>query len=89
MWRRVYIAVYSAFMKSIQMTIDEPLLERLDEAAERLRMARSAFIRGAVERWLDDLQEAEWDRQHREAYERFPVEPDEFPEPDDSVWDDL
>ncbi|MGH2609758.1 MAG: ribbon-helix-helix domain-containing protein [Tepidiformaceae bacterium] len=65
-------------MKNIQMTIDEPLLERMDEAAERLKMARSAFIREAVEKRLDDLQEAEWDRQHREAYERMPLTAEEL-----------
>ncbi len=71
------------------MTIDEPLLDRLDKKARDMKLARSALIRDAVERLLDDLQEAEWDRQHREAYERFPVQPDEFPEPDPSVWDEL
>ena len=60
------------------MTIDEPLLEQMDEAAHRLKMARSAFLRDAVRRRLNDLQEAEWDRQHREAYERMPLTEEEL-----------
>ena len=36
-------------MKTIQMTIDEPLLQRVNRVAEELQTSRSAFIRDALE----------------------------------------
>jgi metal-responsive CopG/Arc/MetJ family transcriptional regulator len=78
MWRGLHIAMYSVGVKTIQMTIDEPLLEKMDAAARRLNLARSAFIREAVEMRLRDLQEAEWDRQHRAAYEAIPLTEEEL-----------
>lgn len=69
-------------MKTVQMTIDEALLERVDEATQMLGMARSAFIRRALELALRDLNIAELERQHREGYQRHPVTPGEF-----DVWE--
>ena len=71
------------------MTIDEPLLRKMDDAAVQMNLARSAFIRQAVERLLDDIEEAEWDEQHRAGYQRDPVAADEFPPSDTRHWTDL
>ncbi|MFN0147948.1 MAG: ribbon-helix-helix domain-containing protein [Dehalococcoidia bacterium] len=55
-------------MKTIQITIDEPLLERLDCLLEKQHAPRSAFIREAVERELHRLEIAAAEEQWRAAY---------------------
>ena len=42
-------------MKTIQITIDEELLERVDSATQLQRVARSQFIRTALEDALRQL----------------------------------
>jgi metal-responsive CopG/Arc/MetJ family transcriptional regulator len=69
-------------MKTIQMTIDENLLERVDQATQSLGVARSMFIREALELALRNLTIAELERQHREGYEQYPVVAGEF-----DVWE--
>ena len=67
-------------MKTIQMTIDEPLLEQLDEEATRENMARSAFIRMALQRELRRRSQAELERQDAEAYRLQPQTAEELTE---------
>ncbi len=76
-------------MKTIQMTIDEPLLEEVDQAATREKMARSAFIRIALIRELRRRREASLDRQHEAAYRLHPQTCEEVEEWDsERVWGD-
>ena len=70
-------------MKTIQMTIDEDLLVRVDRATESKGLARSAFIRMALEHALQDMSIAELEQRHAEGYQRFPVKPGEF-----DVWEE-
>jgi len=70
-------------MKTIQMTIDEPLLAEVDQMTQALNTTRSAFIREALELSLRRHAIAEKERQHEEGYTRHPVEPGEF-----DVWED-
>lgn len=68
-------------LKTIQMTMDESLLERVDSVVEVLDTTRSAFIREAVEQALKEYHWRELERQDEEGYRRFP--------PDDSeveIW---
>ncbi len=60
-------------MKVVQMTMPEPLLQRLDRCATERAETRSSFIRAAIERELRRIENAEYDRQFRESYERMPV----------------
>jgi len=77
-------------MKTIQVTMDEPLLERLDRLLACTGKARSAFIREAVEEALATIEEAEMDRRHAAGYERFPPRPDEFDWPvDTKAWEEM
>lgn len=69
-------------MKTIQMTIDEPLLTRVDKTIETLNMTRSAFIREALEIALRHYQILEMEKKHAEGYARQPVEPGEF-----DIWE--
>ncbi len=65
-------------MKTIQMTIDEPLLTKVDSTIKTLNTTRSAFIREALEMALRHYQSLEMGKKHIEGYTRQPVEPDEF-----------
>lgn len=76
-------------MKTIQMTIDEPLLEQLDQEASRENMARSALIRVALVAELRRRREADMDRRHEEAYRRNPQTREEVEEWDtERAWGD-
>lgn len=74
-------------MKTIQITIDAPLLKRLDCLLEKEHGARSAFIREAVEKALFGHEEAERERQHRDSYLLVPQsEEDDWPI-DSDFWE--
>ncbi len=76
-------------MKTVQMTLDEELVEAVDEAAKRLGTSRSAFARKALREALARLQAHELERKHRMGYERHPVKPEEFEAWDsEQVWPD-
>ena len=68
-------------MKTIQITIDEQLLNEVDTVVRKLGTNRSAFIRDALQLALKRKQIAALERQHIAGYKRFPTEPDEF-----NVW---
>jgi metal-responsive CopG/Arc/MetJ family transcriptional regulator len=65
-------------MKTIQMTIDEALLEQVDKAADALGASRSAFIREALQQALHEFQIRMLEEQQRAGYARHPVTADEF-----------
>lgn len=67
--------------RTIQMTIDETLLEEVDSTSVQLGTNRSAFIREALRQALERFRTAELERQHAAGYARHPVEPGEF-----DVW---
>jgi metal-responsive CopG/Arc/MetJ family transcriptional regulator len=69
-------------MKTIQMTIDEALLERVDRVTKSLGIPRSAFIRQALELALREIKIDELQQRHGEGYQRFPVAPGEF-----DIWE--
>ena len=52
--------------------LNEDLLARLDERAARESRSRSAVIRDAIERYLEDELAAEVDRRIVEGYSRIP-----------------
>ena len=65
-------------MKTVQMTLDEDLIERVDRAARRLKTTRSAFTRQALQEALKNIQTMQREAQHRRGYAAHPVEDDEF-----------
>lgn len=65
-------------MKTVQMTVDEGLLEQVDRAVARLGTNRSSFTRDALRDALIRLREAELEERHRRGYDRHPVVEDEF-----------
>jgi metal-responsive CopG/Arc/MetJ family transcriptional regulator len=64
------------------MTLDDRLVKAVDKAARKLGMTRSSFTRDALREALSRLRTKELERQHREGYERYPVQPGEF-----DVWE--
>ncbi len=76
-------------MKTIQMTIDEPLLAEVDRVTQALKINRSEFIRQALKSALQRQKILELERRHAEGYARHPVQTDEFVIPEsDLAWGD-
>jgi metal-responsive CopG/Arc/MetJ family transcriptional regulator len=76
-------------MKTIQMTIDEPLLIEVDRASQALKTNRSEFIREALKFALQRQKILDLERSHAEGYARHPVQPQEFAIAEtDLVWGD-
>jgi len=65
-------------MRTVQMTLDDELVEAVDAATRRLGTTRSAFTRAALREALRREDVRALERQHREGYERHPVAPGEF-----------
>lgn len=76
-------------MKTVQMTLDEALVDQVDRAAEALGTTRSGFTRDALRAALSDLRRKELERRHREGYMKKPVRPGEFSDwENEQVWPD-
>ena len=71
--------VYDMVMarKQVLVQLDDALVTRLDELAERLALSRSALMRRAAQELLDRAWELEAERVTIEAYRR---------QPEDSHW---
>ena len=65
-------------MKTISITIDEPLLGHLDRAARTARKTRSELFRQALQDWLNAQRRCRQVAEDRAGYEAHPVGPDEF-----------
>ena len=65
-------------MKTIQITIDEELLQKVDQATQLKGVARSQFIRGALEAALRQLAVEALEQKQAEGYRRSPVTAGEF-----------
>ncbi len=70
-------------MRTVQMTLDEQLVEAVDRIARKLKTTRSAFTREALREAIvrHNLQQLE--QKQRQGYAKFPVVRDEF-----LVWED-
>ena len=65
-------------MKTVQMTIDESLVEAVDRAARKLGKSLSAFTREALREALARERIRNLERRHRQGYARHPVRVGEF-----------
>lgn len=65
-------------MRTVQMTLDEELVEEVDRTVAELQTTRSAFARDALRAALDRAHELALEARQREGYARFPVKPEEF-----------
>jgi metal-responsive CopG/Arc/MetJ family transcriptional regulator len=74
-------------MRTVQMTLDDELIQEIDQAVKRLGTTRSAFTREALRAALTQLRYREMERKHREGYARKPVQPGEFSDwENEQVW---
>lgn len=69
-------------MKTVQMTLDDALVQEVDQVVKKLGTTRSAFTREALRAALALVAYAEMERRHRAGYACHPVQPEEF-----SVWE--
>jgi metal-responsive CopG/Arc/MetJ family transcriptional regulator len=69
-------------MTTIQVVLEESLLQAADRAVRRLKVNRSALIRDALRDHLRRLSLLEKERRDREGYAHHPIANDEF-----GVWD--
>jgi metal-responsive CopG/Arc/MetJ family transcriptional regulator len=69
-------------MKTIQITIDDDLLLKVDRATHLQKITRSQFIRHALEEVLRRMMIAELEQKQAEGYRQYPVTPGEF-----DVWE--
>jgi CopG family transcriptional regulator/antitoxin EndoAI len=70
-------------LKTIQMTLDEKLLQDVDTMIDKLKTNRSEFIRQAMSRYLEEIRIQELEKIHHEGYMKHPVTKDEF-----DIWQD-
>ena len=69
-------------MKTIQITIDEVLLQKVDAATRQKNIARSQFIRQALEDALRQQAIKDLEQKQIEGYRNHPVSGDEF-----DIWE--
>jgi len=69
-------------MQTVQMTLDEDLVDNVDRAARTLNTTRSGFTRMALQEALKKQAEKILIEKHRAGYARLPVVAEEF-----DVWE--
>ena len=69
-------------MRTIQMTLDDNLVNAVDHVAKELQTSRSAFTRKALQDALVRYKLEQLERRHRQGYKQIPIADDEF-----SVWE--
>jgi len=70
-------------MRTVQMTLDDQLIESVDKAAKSLKTTRSAFTRVALKEALNRLHVSGLEQKHRQGYKAHPVNKKEF-----SAWEE-
>ena len=69
-------------MKTIQIAIDDTLLQKIDLAAQFKKIARSQFIRQALENAVHQQMILDLEQKQIEGYLKHPLTGEEF-----NVWD--
>ena len=69
-------------MRTIQMTIDDDLVEAVDRISKKLHTSRSSFTRKALREALSRYDLEQLESKHRLGYKRHPTRSGEF-----SVWE--
>lgn len=80
MWIRSFSGETTIGMatRTVQITIDDELLQVVDEAVSEMNTNRSAFIREALQLALKRIQILRMERQHAAGYARYPATSGEF-----------
>ena len=69
-------------MRTIQMTLDDELVEAVDKLVKKLKTTRSAFARKALREAIKQVNIKTLEKNHKKGYEIYPVSKTEF-----SVWE--
>ncbi|MFH1985658.1 MAG: ribbon-helix-helix protein, CopG family [Pseudomonadota bacterium] len=69
-------------MRTVQMTLEEDLVQAVDRISKRLNTTRSAFTRQALREALARYSVEQQELRHRQGYQRQPAASDEF-----AVWE--
>ena len=69
-------------MRTIQMTLDDDLVDAVDRIVKKLKMSRSAFTRQALRNALTQANVKQMENKHKKGYEKKPVSKLEF-----SIWE--
>ena len=70
-------------MRTIQMTLDDNLVQSVDKVVKELKTTRSAFTRNALRSAINRFSISRLEEKHRRGYELHPVNKEEF-----SVWEE-
>jgi metal-responsive CopG/Arc/MetJ family transcriptional regulator len=69
-------------MRTIQMTLDDDLVQTVDKIVKQMHTTRSAFTRAALKDAINNFKITQLEQKHRKGYEKQPVSKEEF-----SVWE--
>ncbi|GBE39997.1 MAG TPA: CopG family transcriptional regulator [Nitrospirae bacterium] len=69
-------------MRTVQMTLDDDLVEAVDKLAKKLKTTRSAFARKALREAIKRVNISALEKKHKRGYESSPVGKTEF-----GVWE--
>ena len=69
-------------MRTVQMTLDDQLIESIDKATKSLKTTRSAFTRAALRDALNKLEVSRLEQKHQQGYKAHPVDKKEL-----GVWE--
>jgi metal-responsive CopG/Arc/MetJ family transcriptional regulator len=87
MWIMILIDIHitrrKRQMRTVQMTLDDDLVEEVDEIAKKLQTTRSAFTREALRNAIAQYHITDLEQKHREGYEAHPTTESEF-----GVWEE-
>ena len=76
-------------MVTVQMTLDEQLVRRVDSMVHKLHTSRSAFAREALKEAIKKYQILGLEKKHKNGYQKHPVGKDEFGVfEDEQAWGD-
>jgi len=70
-------------MRTIQMTLDDDLVQSVDKVVKELKTSRSAFTRNALRYAINSFNISGLEEKHRRGYELHPVNDSEF-----SIWEE-
>ncbi len=69
-------------MRTVQMTLDDDLVEAVDRLVKKLKTTRSAFARNALQKAIKQANIKSLEKKHKKGYALYPVGKTEF-----SVWE--
>ncbi len=70
------------FLQTIQMALDNELIDAVDKVVKKLKTTRSAFTRQTLRNAITRANIKQMEGKHREGYEKKPVNMSEF-----SIWE--